>query len=311
MTTIEAPVRSTPLSIIPHAPIPTWFGIGGGADRLAVPADVAQLAECLRIDPDLRILGDGANLLVDDEGVRELVCVLSSQAFTGVRWDDRTGVVRAGAGANLPKLITESVRRGLRGIEGLGGIPASLGGAVRMNAGGAFGQIADVVRVVRGLDRTGSPLELARERIAFDYRHSGLDDLIITEVELQLVPDDAPALRTKLKDVMEYKKSSQPMADRSAGCVFKNPTLDRAIPGIPGSTPGLRVSAGMLIDKAGCKGLRSGGACVSERHANFIVTAPGAKARDVITLMDLVTDRVRSEFGVTLTPEVVVWRRTA
>ncbi|MBY0313558.1 MAG: UDP-N-acetylmuramate dehydrogenase [Phycisphaerales bacterium] len=310
MSIAEPPVRSEPVEITHNAPIPTWFGIGGGADRFATPTSVAQLLECLRIDPHLRILGDGANLLVDDDGVGELVCSLSAPAFVAVEWNDRTGLIRAGAGANLPKLITESVRRGLGGIEGLGGIPASLGGAIRMNAGGAFGQIADVVKTVRGVDRLGRSIERAREQIDFSYRHSGLDDLIITEIELQLRPGDGPALRAKLKDVMEYKKGSQPMADRSAGCVFKNPTLDQAVPEIPGTAPGQRVSAGMLIDKSGGKGTRVGGASVSERHANFIVTDSGAKARDVITLMEQVTRRVQSAFGVTLVPEVVVWRRS-
>lgn len=310
MSIAEPPVRTDPVQIVTNAPIPTWFGIGGGADRFAKPTSTAQLLECLRIDPHMRILGDGANLLVDDDGVGELVCSLSAPTFSAIEWNDRTGMVRAGAGANLPKLITESVRRGLGGIEGLGGIPASLGGAVRMNAGGAFGQIADVVKTVRGLDRRGHAIELPRDQIAFNYRHSGLDDLIITEIELELTPGDATALRTKLKEVMEYKKASQPMADRSAGCVFKNPTLDRSLPEIPGSAPGQRVSAGMLIDKAGCKGLRTGGASVSERHANFIVTDAGAKARDVITLLELVTRRVQSAFGVSLIPEVVVWRRS-
>lgn len=310
MSIAEPPVRSEPVEITHNAPIPTWFGIGGGADRFATPTSVAQLLECLRIDPHLRILGDGANLLVDDDGVGELVCSLSAPAFVAVEWNDRTGLIRAGAGANLPKLITESVRRGLGGIEGLGGIPASLGGAIRMNAGGAFGQIADVVKTVRGVDRLGRSIERAREQIDFSYRHSGLDDLIITEIELQLTPGDSPALRAKLKDVMEYKKGSQPMADRSAGCVFKNPTLSHALPEIPGTAPGQRVSAGMLIDKSGGKGTRVGGASVSERHANFIVTDSGAKARDVITLMEQVTRRVQSAFGVTLVPEVVVWRRS-
>lgn len=313
MPLAEPPVKSPSVQIVHNAPLPTWFGIGGGADRLATPTSIDQLRECLQIDPNLRVLGDGANLLVDDDGVAELVCVLTAPVFSAVEWNETTGVVRAGAGTNLPKLITEAVRRGMGGIEGLGGIPASLGGAVRMNAGGAFGQIADVVKAVRGFNRSAGHVELTRQQINFSYRHSGLDDLILTEIDLQLIPPTSPndvtVLRTRLKEVMEYKKGSQPMADRSAGCVFKNPTLDRPLHEIPGSASGQRVSAGMLIDKAGCKGLRSGGASVSERHANFIVTDSTAKARDVITLMDMVTQRVRFAFGVTLIPEVVVWRR--
>jgi UDP-N-acetylmuramate dehydrogenase len=254
------------------------------------------------------VLGYGANLLVDDGGIGNLVVSLSAPSFAGTKWDKEAGTVMAGAGANLPKMVNESVRLGLGGLEGLGGIPATIGGAIRMNAGGAFGQIADVVARVHGLKRNGSEFTLTRKEIGFSYRHSGLDDAIITHVELALFPTDPVSLRTRHKDVMAYKAKSQPMADRSAGCVFKNPTLAEEIKDI-GAT-GARVSAGMLIDKAGCKGLNVGGATVSERHGNFIVAdMKTATARNVIDLMDKVTKRVREAFGVELVPEVVVWRR--
>jgi len=301
----------TDVNIQTSVPIPTWFGIGGGADRLCRPNGVEQLRSCLNADPSLVVLGDGANLLVDDDGVRELVVVLDDPAFKAVQWDyaGAGGMVHVGAGANLPRLISDAVRRGLGGIEGLGGIPASIGGAVRMNAGGAFGQIADVVARVHGLDRGGRSVTLERDEIDFGYRRSGLDALIITAVELELHDEDPAALRTRLKEVMDYKAKSQPMGERSAGCVFKNPTLTSDLPGI--GPKGERVSAGMLIDKAGCKGLAVGGASVSHRHGNFIVTDPRtAKARNVIELMDAVTKRVADAFGVTLAPEVVVWRRS-
>lgn len=294
--------------ILRHQPLPTWFGIGGGADRLARPEHLDQLRQCLLIDPQAVVLGDGANLLVDDDGVQELVLVLNAPAFTEVIWNESNGMVTAGAGANLPKLITDAVRRGLGGIEGLGGIPASVGGAVRMNAGGSFGQIADVVVKVTGVDRTGQIVVKDRDEIDFSYRHSGLEDLVITSVDMELHEEDSTALRSRLKEVMEYKKKSQPMADRSAGCVFKNPTLQNDLPSI--ASKGERVSAGMLIDKAGCKGLAVGGASVSQRHGNFIVTDPAtAKARHVIELMSQIQARVNAAFGVQLVPEVVVWGR--
>ena len=308
----------TSLEIEYDAPIPTWFSIGGKADRLVRPRSLDQLAECLRLDQNLRILGDGANLLVDDDGVSELVVVLDNPAFCGWTFDDAT--LRAGAGANLPKLINETVRRGLAGIESLGGIPASVGGAVIMNAGGAFGQIADSVARIHALDRHGRNVTIDRRQIAFDYRRSGLGHLIITEVEFNLSPADPAALRARHLEVMAYKSKTQPMADKSAGCVFKNPTLtedltlENSDPGAAGPhevhRAGSRVSAGMLIDRAGLKGLRVGGASVSPRHANFIVTGADAKARDVIELMDRVALGVFARFGVTLHPEVVIWRRT-
>lgn len=290
-------------------PIPTWFGIGGRADRLARPADAHELGACIRLDPALRVLGDGANLLVDDAGVGELVVALTGAAFTGWRIDRTSGRVEAMAGANLPKLILETVRVGLSGIEGLGGIPATIGGAVIMNAGGAFGQVADAVSRVHALRRDGSEVSLERDEIDFRYRHSGLNDLILTSVELELHEEDPAALRARLKEVMEYKKRSQPMAERSAGCVWKNPTLPHDLPDV--GPKGERVSAGLLIDRAGCKGLRVGGASVSPRHANFVVTEPGdgARAGDVIRLMEQTRLRVLDRFGVALEPEVVIWKR--
>jgi len=290
-----------------QAKLPTWFGIGGGADRLARPASVDDVRRCVEIDPKLRILGDGANLLVDDAGVGELVIAFTRPEMMSVHRDDATALTVAMAGANLPKLIVEAVRLGLGGIEGLGGIPATVGGAVIMNAGGAFGQISDAVVRVHGIDRRGHARTLERTEIAFGYRHSGLNDLVITSVELDLRPGDPMALRDRLKEVMAYKKSTQPMAEKSAGCVFRNPTLTRPLDGI--ADAGARVSAGMLLDRAGCKGLKIGAAEISDWHANFFVTRPGATAHDVISLMELGAKKVLDRFGVMLEREVVVWRR--
>lgn len=303
-----SPADHRPLTFHTNHPIPTWFGIGGTADRFAAPITLDQLQTCLREDPSLRVLGDGANLLVDDEGVAELVVSLAQGEFTSIRHDPSSGRTIAGAGANLPKLILETVRQGRSGLEGLGGIPASVGGAVIMNAGGSFGQIADAVSRVHALSRQGQSVTLTREQISFSYRHSGLTDLIVTSVEFDLPDADPVQLRNKLKEVMEYKKNSQPMGERSAGCTFKNPSLQHDVPELGSKSQ--RVSAGMVIDKAGCKGLTVGGASVSQRHANFFVAQPGhATARDVINLMHEVTSRVHARFGITLEPEVVVWSR--
>lgn len=305
-----------PTPLIVPANIPTWFHVGGGAERFCRPGSAEELVRCVEIDPNLRVLGDGANLLVDDDGVAELVVSLDSPAFSEVRRDLATGHTVVGAGADLPKLIVESVRLGFSGIEGLGGIPATVGGATIMNAGGAFGQIADAIVRVHVIDRAGIPgaggaRVLERAQIPFSYRHSGLEGLIITAVELNLPPGDPEKLRERLKEVMAYKKNSQPMKENSAGCAFKNPTL--AVP-LAGVTPdpiaaGQRVSAGMLIDKAGCKGLAVGGASVSMVHGNFLTTTKDAKARDVINLMREVRRRVFDRFGVEIVPEVVIWSR--
>jgi UDP-N-acetylmuramate dehydrogenase len=147
-----------------------------------------------------------------------------------------------------------------------------------------------------------------RGLIDFGYRRSGLRRLVLTRVEFTLAPGDPAALRTRLTDVMAYKKKSQPMAENSAGCAFKNPTLAAAIEGV--GAAGARVSAGMLIDRAGCKGLRLGSARVSAVHGNFLTADAGGRARDVMDLMDEVRRRVLDRFGVVLENEVVLWRRS-
>lgn len=290
-----------------NAPIPTWFGVGGGADRLARPRNLDQLRRCIEMDPNLRILGDGANLLVDDAGVGELVVSLAEGEFGDVKIDQAAGRITAGAGANLPKLILDSVRAGLGGLEGLGGVPATVGGAAVMNAGGTYAQICDTIARVHALDRAGRPVTLERNQIEYSYRKSGLNDLIITSVEFKLKKDDSGRLRSRLKEIMGFKKKSQPLSERSAGCCFRNPTLKEAISEV--GPPGARVSAGLLIDRAGGKGATVGGANVSDRHANFITARRGCTAKDVLTLIDQLQARVRDKFGITLEPEVVIWRR--
>ncbi|MGP1347102.1 MAG: UDP-N-acetylmuramate dehydrogenase [Phycisphaerales bacterium] len=304
-----------------NAPIPTWFGVGGRADLLARPGDERALSDLLIAfaHEPIRVLGDGANLLVHDEGVDGLtislgamnqVQMLEEDRSTAMdagsmdlpRTRDRSVLVRAQAGANLPKMIVESVRLGIAGLEHLAGIPATVGGAAMMNAGGKFGDIAQAIDAVHAMTRAGEPLVIPIDQIEYDYRHSGLDHLIITGVDFaltQLPQGEHPALRARLKEVMAYKKGSQPLKEDSAGCVFRNPTLP----------DGQRVSAGMLIDRAGCKGLSIGRARVSEVHANFFITEDGAKAKDILDLMLEVSHRVHKAHGVTLEPEISIWRR--
>lgn len=289
-----------------NAEIPTWFKVGGRADALARPTSVEQVRDLLLMFAcqPVRVLGDGANLLVDDEGVDGLV--LDLRGMNAVDWpgDDGEAIVRVQAGANLPKLITEAVRRGLSGIETLAGIPATVGGAIVMNAGGAFGQISDAVLRVHALTRTGELLCIPLPEIHFSYRHSGLGHLVIVGAELRLKRvegKDQAALRERLKEVMAYKKNSQPMAENSAGCYWKNPTDP--------SDPTKRLSAGKIIDECGLKGVTFGGATVSPVHANFVVTTEGCKARDIVSLMESVRRRVKERTGIELQAEVVYWRR--
>lgn len=289
------------------APIPTWFKVGGRADRFATPNTDPELAACLELDPELVVLGDGANLLVADEGVGRLVVRLG-EGFRETDINDHTGVVTAGAGADLSKLIHATVRAGLTGLETIIGVPATVGGAAIMNAGGAHGQIADAVARVHAIDRAGNAVTLKRSEIEFGYRRSGLNDFVITSVEFQLTPGDSDAARAKLLDIMQQKKRSQPLRSSTCGCAFKNPTLEHDLPGI--GSAGDRVGAGLLIDRAGGKGTAIGACRVSDVHANFIETGDGATATDILQLIDAMRALVLDRFGVTLETEVVVWSRS-
>ncbi len=299
------PAAIQELQIQRDAPINTWFKVGGGAQRLAHPQDPGQIQQCLEIDPALRVLGSGANLIVDDDGVDELVVALDASHWKRAEIDPQSEHVHAGAGADLARLILDCQRAGLAGLENLGGVPASLGGAIRMNAGGRFGEIADYVHAVHAMNRSGTFLEIPSDQIRFGYRTSGLDDLIITGVDLKLHRDDPPAIRQRLLSIMQEKKTSQPMGSNCAGCCFKNPTLDQDVDSI--GQAGQRVSAGLVIDRAGSKGTRSGGAQVSTKHANFITAERHANARDVIQLIEQVKARVADAFGIALQTEIDIW----
>jgi UDP-N-acetylmuramate dehydrogenase len=296
---------TTQLSIEHNAEIPTWFHIGGRASRLAMPGSIAELTACLEIDDDFKVLGEGANLLVDDCGVSNLVVSLQTDGFRSIEIDETTGIVRAGAGVALPSLISRCVKHGLGGLEVLAGIPATVGGAAIMNAGGAFGSMSDVVIGVDAIDRAGREQSYERLQIDYDYRQSHLNHLILTQIIFQLAPGEVGEIKESLNKCMSYKSQSQPLNDKSAGCVFKNPMLVESIEGI--ACAGERAGAGMLIDRAGCKGLSIGGATVSDVHANFITTTKDAMAHDVIELIAQVHSRVKEAFGVSLDRELVIW----
>lgn len=299
---------SDQLNIQRDVPISTWFHIGGGARRFARPQSGEELLACIELDDQLRVLGEGANLLVGDEGVSDLVLSLQQGIFVDSNIDATTGLVHAGAGVALPGLINRCVRQGLGGLEKLAGIPATLGGAVIMNAGGAFGDMSRFVVQVSAIDRAGRIHTFDRNQIDFGYRQSHLNHLIVTGVVFQLEPGDPAEIAQSRADCMEYKAKTQPLGDKSAGCVFKNPVLLEPIEDIGGASE--RISAGMLIDRAGCKGLSVRGASVSQVHANFITTTPDARAQDVIELIEDVRERVFDRYGVALQNELVIWTDT-
>jgi UDP-N-acetylmuramate dehydrogenase len=293
-----------------HAPIGrehTWFGVGGSCDALVRPRSEAALSTLLRRCSEagipVRVLGDGANLLVADEGIDGVVVKLDQPAFEAwtIGADGEAARVRAGGGADLAKVMHDSVRAGLDGLCAMAGIPASVGGALRMNAGGRFGAIGEVTERVRVMDAHGHARSIEASAIRFDYRHTDLPRGVVIGADFRLIPGDREAIRARLKEIMAYKSGSQPMAAHSAGCMFRNPTLPS----------GERVSAGMLIDRAGLKGLAEGSATVSNEHANFLfVPEPRTGcASDVLRLVERVIERVQDAQGVTLRTEVVIWKR--
>lgn len=291
----------------PLAPL-TWYGVGGPAAILAHPSSVQQLGELVRRCKERGVpvyaLGSGANLLVADEGVDGVVIQLDEPAFKQVRYDGN--IVTAGAGYDLMELTLQTTKRGLSGLEVMAGIPASVGGAVRMNAGGAFGEIGPCVRRVEVMSDAGQVYSRDRDDLVFSYRKSNIVAPFILGVEFELREDDPEYLRKRVKEIFLYKKTTQPMAERSAGCAFKNPKHGVGETEEENASQPLP-SAGALVDRAGLKGHRVGGAEVSDKHANFIFTHEGCTASDILRLMEHVQKTVHEKFGIELQREVVVW----
>ena len=272
----------------------TWFKLGGPARYFVEPRTEEELLKVVRRchENEIRmyILGRGSNLLVADKGLDAVVVRLSQDSFSRIEFQG--GCVRAGAGADLGLLVRESARRGLSGMECLSGIPGTIGGAVKINAGGRFGDIGNVAKSVRLMDSSGYRFERKREDVFFGYRMTNIMAKFIIEAEFSLIESDPEQIGKMLKEILMLKKNSQPMHSRNAGCVFKNP---RAL------------SAGALIDKAGLKGTEVGAVRVSRTHANFIIAEEGARSEDVLKLIEIVRQKVRERFDVELELELEIW----
>ena len=272
----------------------TWFQLGGPAEYFAEPNTVDELValvrRCREEGVEARLLGQGSNILVRDEGVPGLVVHLSAPAFCGIEIDGRR--VAAGGGALLGRVVTTTVHAGLAGLETLIGIPGTIGGALHGNAGAQGGDIGQWTFNATVLTAAGEIIERAGDDLTFDYRQSSLDDLAILEARCELEEDDPRQLAQSMQKHWIIKKASQPMGHQSAGCAFKNPR---------------GVGAGKLIDSAGLKGTRIGGAVVSDRHANFILAEPECTSQDVLRLIDLIRGQVRDRLGVELELELEIW----
>jgi UDP-N-acetylmuramate dehydrogenase len=196
------------------------------------------------------------------------------------------------AGVSLPALIRFTAQKGYSGLEALAGIPGSMGGAVYMNAGSFGAEIKDVVESVAVMDLNGKITILKNDTLKFSYRSSNIpEDAVILSVNIALKKDDPEAVAGRVREFLKKKKLTQPLGERSAGCVFKNPAGD---------------SAGRLIDAAGCKGLKAGGAEVSALHANYFINRDKASCGDFVRLMEIVKKKVREHAGSTLEPEIKI-----
>jgi len=277
----------------PLAPY-TWFKIGGPAAYFAEPRTIDELGalvrRCREEELSVWLIGGGSNLLVRDEGVPGVVIRLAAEAFSEVKVDGET--ITSGGGSKLGHLISIAVREGLAGLESLVGIPGTIGGALHGNSGGRGGDIGQWASQATVMTRDGEIHVRQRDDLVFSYRDSSLDELVILDAQFQLEPTDSVELTKRMQKQWILKKASQPLGHESAGCIFKNPR---------------GMSAGMLIDQAGLKGTTIGGATVSERHANFILTAPGASSQDVLKLIDLIKGRISDRLGVELETEIEVW----
>ncbi len=277
----------------PLAPY-THLRIGGAAELFVQPRSVEELAavlqHCKSSQTPLRVLGAGVNLLIRDEPVRGVVLRLNAPAFTTIEVRDRQ--VRAGCGASLPSLISATARHGLAGFETLVGIPATVGGALRFNAGDRTGEIGQFVRRVEVLSDAGKVDVRERDELQFEEHSSNLDDAVLLSAEFELDSDSADAIVKRMRKAWIHRKAEQPYSFQAAARLFENPK---------GTT------AAAVIEQAGLGRQRVGGAELSERNANYVVANPGATARDVLRLVELVRKKVLESTGVELKQELVVW----
>ncbi len=274
----------------PLAPY-TSYRIGGPTAIWVAPAaegDVGRILEFIcHHDLPLFILGRGSNVLISDRGWDGVTLYLGDN-LSEVRFDGPQAW--ALAGTLLLDVIRAAVKRGLAGMEQLAGIPGGIGGALRMNAG-AFGQeIASTTLAVKGFRRDGSPFQAARDNITFDYRRvPELEEVIVTSADFRFEESDPQILAERMEDILALRAKKQPLRYPSCGSVFKRPA---------------GYYAGALIEEAGLKGKRIGGAMVSPKHAGFILNVDGASAADVYALINLIEEKVLDRFGVKLEREV-------
>ncbi len=271
----------------------TTFRVGGPADVLVSPQSVEELTRILSLAKENQIpyyvIGHGSNLLVGDGGIRGLVIEFGKE-YAGITWDGNISLT-VQAGCMMSTAANFAYKQGLTGMEFAAGIPGTLGGAIRMNAGAYGGEMKDIVKTVTVMLPDGDVKVMDRDEMHFAYRHSIADeqDLIILETELVLEHGDPEAIQARMQELGQARREKQPLEYPSAGSTFKRPE---------------GYFAGKLIMEAGLAGYRVGDAQVSEKHCGFVINRGEATAKEIDTLMQDVIRKVQEKDGVTLEPEV-------
>ena len=285
-------VRGKLLRDEPLAPF-TWLRVGGPAQVLFLPADAKDLAAFLKgLPPEVpvTVIGVGSNLIVRDGGVEGVVIRLAGRAFAEVQTDAQTRRLTAGAAALDAAVARAAAKAGIAGLEFYAGVPGTIGGAVTMNAGCYGSETKDVLVAAVGLDRGGDQRRLELADFGYTYRHSNAPpDIIWLEATYQGRPDAPEAIEARMAEITARREASQPIREKTGGSTFKNPPGD---------------SSWRLVDAAGWRGQRVGGAKFSEQHANFLINTGEASAADLEGLGEMVRADVLQKFGVPLDWEI-------
>ncbi len=281
----------------------TTLGIGGPADVLAIPDEIISLQGILSLSAEddfpLTVLGGGSNVLIQDNGISGITVSLTKlnrlETISGGS-DSDPAKLFVESGVSLARLLRFCAEKGFSGLEGLSGIPGLVGGAIRMNAGSFGTEIKDAVDSVVVMNRKGRISRISRNEIPFTYRGWGLkDELLILGANLLLNKGESVEVLNRMTGYQQEKQQSQPLSERSAGCVFKNPEGKEE-----------NTSAWKLIDAAGLRGASEGGISVSTQHANFFINDGSGTATQFIALMERVREHVKSQSGITLETEIQI-----
>lgn len=272
----------------------TSFKIGGPAEYLIKIQTAEELKVILKLSKEkgmpLTIIGNGSNILVSDEGIKGIVLKIEIPTF---ELDNQTAKLKVGSGVKLAFIAQKCLKQEIAGFEFASGIPGTIGGAIRMNAGAHGKEMKDVVTTITYMDRYGEIHKIQNEDAKFEYRNSIFadKDYIILEIEMQLEKGNAEEIQAKMTEYATYRKERQPIEYPSAGSTFKR---------------GTDFITAKLIDNCGLKGYQIGGAQISEKHAGFIINKENATAKDVIKLMEYTKEQVYNKFGKIIEPEIEI-----